>query len=153
MTLAGHPELVRAQKMANALACRIDDAFISQLVERFYSAVRGDDLLGPIFAKHVQNWPLHLARMKEFWTSVMIESGRFSGSPMQKHIAVGGLDETHFARWQRLWNQVLTEIAPNSDVAARFRAAAKRIGESLLTGIEINRGGLATISARDARNA
>ena len=151
--MAGHAELVRTQKMAEALTSGVDDAFISQLVEQFYGAVRHDDLLGPIFAKHVQNWPLHLARMKNFWASIMIESGRFSGSPMQRHIAVGGLDETHFARWQALWGQTLTENSPSSDVAARFRAAARRIGESLLTGIEINRGGLATISARDARNA
>ena len=153
MAVAGHAELVRAQKMADALACGIDDAFISQLVEQFYSAVRHDDLLGPIFAKHIQNWPRHLARMKDFWASIMIESGRFSGSPMQKHITVGGLDAAHFNRWQALWDQVLTENAPSPDVAGRFRAAAKRIGESLLTGIEINRGGLGTISARGAPNA
>ncbi len=151
--MAVHAELVRTQKKAESLACGIDDAFISQLVEQFYSTVRQDDLLGPIFAKHVRNWPLHLARMKDFWASVMIESGRFSGSPMQKHIAVGGLDGAHFARWQALWDRVLTETAPSPEVAARFRAAAKRIGESLLTGIEINRGGLAAITGRGAQNA
>lgn len=153
MTSTGHAQLVRTQKMADALASGIDDAFISQLVEQFYAAVRQDELLGAIFAKHVSDWPRHLARMKDFWASVMIESGRFSGNPMQKHIAVGGLNATHFARWQALWDRVLTETAPSSDVAARFRAAAKRIGESLLTGIEINRGGLAAISARGTPNA
>lgn len=153
MTLAGHAELVRTQKKANALACGINDAFVSQLVETFYGAVRQDDLLGPIFARHIWNWPLHLSRMKDFWASVMIESGRFSGSPMQKHIAVGGLEAAHFARWHALWAQVLSQIAQNPDVAERFEAAAKRIGESLLTGIEINRGGLATLSARDAPGA
>jgi hemoglobin len=153
MTLAGHAELVRTQKKADALASGINNAFISQLVETFYGAVRQDDLLGPIFARHIRNWPLHLARMKDFWASVMIESGRFSGSPMQKHIAVGGLEAAHFARWLALWAQVLSEKAPNPDVAERFQAAAKRIGESLLTGIEINRGGLATPSARGAPGA
>jgi len=147
MTSADHAELVRTQKMADAFACGIDDTLISQLVERFYEAVRQDDLLGPIFAKHVQDWPLHLARMKDFWASIMMESGRFSGSPMQKHVAVGGLDAAHFARWQSLWNHTLAQIAPSSDVADRFRKAAQRIGESLLTGIQINRGGLSSISA------
>ena len=152
MTSAGHTQLIRTQKMADALASGINDAFISQLVEQFYAAVLQDDMLGPIFTKHVKDWPLHLAQMKNFWASIIIESGRFSGSPMQKHIAVDGLDEAHFARWQSLWDQVLTETAPSSDVAERFRAAAKRIGESLLTGIQINRGGLTTISARSAQN-
>ena len=148
MTLAGHAELVRAQKMADALACGIDDAFISQLVERFYSAARQDDLLGPIFAKHIQNWSLHLARMKDFWASIMLESGRFSGNPMRKHTAIGGLDAEHFARWQSLWDVTLTRIAPNEEVANRFRDAARRIGESLLTGILIDRGGLTAIRAK-----
>lgn len=150
MTPADHAELVRIQKKADALACGIDDAFISQLIERFYQAVRQDDLLGPIFANQVKNWPLHLARMKDFWASIMIESGRFSGSPMQKHITIGGLDGAHFVRWQSLWNETLAEIAPNADAADRFCKAAQRIGESLLTGIEIGQGGLSAISARSA---
>jgi len=136
--------------MADALACGIDDAFISQLVEQFYGAIRADDMLGPIFGAKVSDWPHHLARMKDFWASIMLESGRFSGNPMRKHMAVGGLDAAHFARWQSLWDATLTQIAPNKQVADRFRDAAQRIGESLLTGIQIERGGLAAISAKAA---
>lgn len=139
---------VRVSKSAEAQACGIDDAFISTLVESFYDAVRQDDRLGPIFAKHVQDWPLHLARMKDFWSSVMIQSGRFSGNPMQKHIAIGGLEGAHFTRWQALWEQTVTQLAPNGIVRDRFSQAAQRIGESLLTGIEIERGGLKAASRR-----
>ena len=147
---SNHAEQARARKMADALACGIDDAFISQLVESFYDTVRQDDMLGPIFAERIGDWPHHLARMKDFWASIMLESGRFSGNPMRKHIAIGELDEAHFARWQSLWDQTLARIAPNAAVADRFREAALRIGESLLTGIKIDRGGLAAISARAA---
>jgi hemoglobin len=145
-----HAEQARAHRMREALACGIDDAFISQLVERFYAAIRQDELLGPIFAKHIGDWPNHLARMKDFWASIMIESGRYSGNPMQKHIAIGGFDASLFARWRDLWDQTLADAAPNSIVSDRFREAAQRIGESLLTGIEINRGGLSALSARSA---
>lgn len=141
-----HVERMRARKMTEALSCGIDDAFISQLVETFYEAVRRDDLLGPIFAAHVRDWPLHLARMKDFWASIMVESGRFNGSPMQKHIAIGNLDAAHFSRWQSLWNKTLADITPSEAASERFRKTARRIGESLLTGIEIDRGGLAAIS-------
>lgn len=142
-----HVEQVRARKKAEALACGIDDAFISQLVERFYNNVRDDDMLGPIFANKISDWPHHLKRMKDFWASIMIESGRFSGNPMRKHIAIGGLDAQHFARWQSLWALTLSSIAMEPVVADRFRDAARRIGESLLTGIEIDRGGLGAISS------
>ena len=150
MTGSEHVAQVRARKMADALACGIDDAFISQLVEQFYGAIRADEMLGPIFGAKVSDWPHHLARMKDFWASIMLQSGRFSGNPMRKHIAIGGLDEAHFARWQSLWDQTLARIAPSAAVADRFREAARRIGESLLIGIRIDRGGLAAISARAA---
>jgi hemoglobin len=150
MSMSDYAGNARAQKMTDALACGIDDAFISQLVDHFYGAIREDALLGPIFANKIKDWPLHLGRMKDFWASIMLESGRYSGNPMQKHIAIGGLDATHFARWRLLWDQTLAQIAPNSAVADKFRDAAERIGESLLTGIQIDRGGLSALSARAA---
>jgi hemoglobin len=148
MKASAHAEQARVHKLQAALACGIDDALISQLVEHFYAAARGDELLGPIFSKHIADWPHHLARMKDFWTSIMLESGRYNGNPMQKHIAIGGLDAAHFTRWRGLWDQALADVAPNSVVSDRFRDAATRIGESLLTGIEIDRGGLSALSAR-----
>jgi hemoglobin len=148
MSISDYAGNARAQKMAEALACGIDDAFISQLVEHFYGAIREDALLGPIFASKIRDWPLHLARMKDFWASIMMESGRYSGNPMQKHIAIGGIEAAHFERWHALWGQALMEIAPNAAVGERFREAAQRIGESLLTGIQIKRGGLSVIQRR-----
>ena len=150
MNAADHVAQARARKMAEALTCGIDDAFISHLVEQFYEAIRADEMLGSIFDAKVIDWPHHLARMKDFWASIMLESGRFNGNPMRKHIAIGGLDAAHFERWQAVWDATLTRIAPNEQVADRFRGAARRIGESLLTGIQIDRGGLAAISARAA---
>jgi hemoglobin len=148
MNASEHAAQARAHKMQEALSCGIDAVFISHLVERFYAAIREDEILGPIFTKHVADWPNHLARMKDFWASITLESGRYSGNPMQKHIAIGGLDAAHFARWRGLWDQTLAEVAPSPQVADRFRDAATRIGESLLTGIEIDRGGLSALSAR-----
>ncbi len=148
MTAAEHVAQARARKQADAIACGIDDALISELVERFYGAVRRDALLGPIFASQVKDWPHHLARMKDFWASIMVESGRFSGNPMQKHMAIGGLDASHFARWQSLWAQTLAHMAASPAATDRFRDAAQRIGESLLIGIRIKEGGLAAISAK-----
>lgn len=150
MTISDHAAQVRTKKIHDALSRGIDDRFVSRLVEDFYEAVRRDDRLGPIFAKHVKDWPLHLARMKDFWASIMIESGRFSGSPMQKHIAIGRLSVADFSHWQLLWNQTLTQLAPNSSVGDTFRDAARRIGESLLLGVQIDRGELPAAFARSS---
>jgi hemoglobin len=146
MTEASYAERARAKKTAQAHALSINDALISNLVESFYGAIRGDALLGPIFESHVADWTPHLARMKDFWASVTLESGRFRGNPMLKHIAVGGLDSLHFDRWLVLWNRTLDEVVPNDAAAEVFRAAAERIAGSLLTGIKIQRDGLDAIS-------
>lgn len=146
MTEASYAERARARKTAEANALGINDALISDLVEGFYGAVRRDELLGPIFEKHVVDWTPHLSRMKDFWASVTLESGRFRGNPMLKHMAVGGLDDMHFDRWLILWNQTLDRTAPNDLAGQKFREAADRIAASLLTGIKVQRDGLNGIS-------
>lgn len=153
MTQSSYPEKARARKMADALAIGIDDALISDMVDRFYGSIRNDDLLGPIFAKHVADWTPHLARMKNFWASVTLESGRFRGNPMLKHIAVGGLDEVHFNRWLQLWEETVDSVVLNAAAADAFRTAAKRIASSLLTGIQVNRGGLDAISGKKEKQS
>lgn len=136
----------RARKLDAAHAVGIDDALISRLVEAFYAQVRNDDLLGPIFGKRVANWTPHLARMKDFWASIVMESGRFRGQPMQKHIAVGGLEQRHFDRWLTLWRSTVNSLVSNPQAAEQFRSAADRIANSLLMGIQIQRGGLDAIN-------
>lgn len=148
-SVASYADQARARKMAGAKAIGIDDALISRLVEAFYARVREDDLLGPIFAAKVAAWTPHLARMKDFWASVVMESGRFRGNPMLKHIAIGGLSPSHFDRWLKLWNETVDEVVP-AEAVALFRSAAQRIASSLLTGIQIHQGGLAAISPRAA---
>ena len=81
----------RAAKRAEAEALGVDEAFVSHMVEHFYSAIREDDVLGPIFAERIDDWPTHLARMKAFWRSILFNSGEFSGNPMRKHMAIPGL--------------------------------------------------------------
>lgn len=140
-------ERARAKKLADATAIGIDDALISRLVERFYDAIRQDELLGPIFAAHVVDWTPHLGRMKDFWASVTLESGRFRGNPMIKHIAVGGLEQAHFDRWLMLWRQTVGSVVPEEAAAELFRSSADRIARSLLNGIRIHCGGLDALLA------
>ena len=66
MIVSEHAAQARAQKMAEALACGIDDALISRLVERFYETIRQDAMLGPIFAQKIADWPHHLGTHEGF---------------------------------------------------------------------------------------
>jgi hemoglobin len=146
MTATSYVEQARRQKAADARALGIDDALISGLVEAFYTRVRSHPVLGPIFASKVMNWAPHLGRMKDFWASIAIESGRFRGNPMLKHIAIPGLSPAHFQMWLGLWEEALADVVTHPDAASLFRDRAQRIATSLQTGIALHTNGLAALS-------
>ena len=54
----------RGEKSAAAEEIGIDAVFIVNLVEAFRVKIRADDLLEPIFAERITDWPPRLARMK-----------------------------------------------------------------------------------------
>jgi hemoglobin len=137
-----HVEAIRLAKQQEAAAIGIDEALVDRVVERFYARVQADDLLGPIFLARIADWPLHLGRMKQFWRSILLGSGEFSGSPMAKHQAISGLDEHHFRHWLELFYQTLREECPDPAGAASYGARARMIAESLLIGVELHRDGL-----------
>ena len=146
MTATSYAEQARLQKAADAQALNIDDALISALVDAFYARVRSHAVLGPIFASKVVNWAPHLARMKDFWASIAIESGRFRGNPMLKHIAIRGLSPAHFQMWLGLWDEAVADVVSNPEAISLFRDRAQRIATSLQTGIALHRGGLAALT-------
>lgn len=152
MTALSYVEQARLQKAAEAHALGIDDALISELVESFYARIRAHAVLGPIFAAKVANWPPHLQRMKDFWASIAIESGRFRGNPMLKHVAIPGLSLAHFEMWLGLWDETISELVPNPDAVSLFRDRAQRIATSLQTGIALHNGGLAALT-KEKRHA
>lgn len=138
-----HVQALRDRKRTEAEAIGVDTDYISSLVERFYAQIRSDELLGPIFAERIDDWGPHLARMKGFWRSVLHASGEFAGNPMLKHIAIPGLEERHFAHWLDLFYATLHQEQP-TDAATRLVAErARMIADSLLTGIETRRSGIA----------
>ena len=137
--LNGFAEEARLRKAEEAQQMGIDDAVISSLVERFYETIRAHTTLGPIFAKRVDEWPIHLGRMKAFWKSIAIESGHFHGNPMLKHIAIGEIERTHFSEWLSLWSTAVSDVVQNDKAAEFFNNRAIRIAESLSMGIELHR--------------
>lgn len=78
---------------------RIDEGIIRTPVDTFYDTVRGDDLLGPVFARPVADLSLHLPKMYGFWSTVVLHTGRYSGRPLEAHRRLPGLTQAHFDRW------------------------------------------------------
>jgi len=64
----------------------IDEELIARVVDEFYTRVRDDELIGPIFNRRIADWGPHLRQMKAFWSSVALMSGEYHGQPMRKHL-------------------------------------------------------------------
>ena len=116
----------------------IDEAMIQRLVHGFYSRIRIDPVLGPIFAARIKEWDPHLARMCAFWSSVVLMTGRYHGRPMEKH-ALLPVSGAHFDRWLRLFADTAREMCPPA-AAEHFIDRARMIGASLELGIATHRG-------------
>src|SRR4051794_23026340 len=109
---------------------------IASLVEAFYAKVREDPQLGPIFARALgdDGWDSHLATLRDFWSSVMLTSGRYKGAPLAVHMRLSGLTPGLFDRWLALFGETCDERFEPPRAGA-FRAKAARIAQSLLLGL------------------
>jgi hemoglobin len=110
---------------------RLSENAIRHLVDSFYTKVRADPELGPIFERAIAgDWGPHLATMHDFWSSVMLTSGRYKGNPVAVHLRVKGIEPRLFDRWLALFDETTREFF-DDDVADALRTKAVRIAESL----------------------
>jgi hemoglobin len=109
----------------------ISECGINLLVDHFYAKVHVDPGLGPIFERVLRGeWRPHMETMRDFWTSVMLTSGRYKGGPVPAHLRIKAIEPETFDRWLRLFGETCDELFEN-EVAEAFRAKAVRIAESL----------------------
>lgn len=103
---------------------------IQLLVHDFYAQVRKDALLGPIFNSHVQDWPRHLQHLCDFWSSILLHTGSFSGNPVMKHAQLPALTYAHFEHWLSLF-EAATKRHQNVQMGQKAYMMAQRIAQSL----------------------
>ncbi|MHB2264557.1 MULTISPECIES: group III truncated hemoglobin [unclassified Aminobacter] len=113
---------------------------IHAVVHGFYDQIRSDDLLGPIFNNAIADadWPHHLAKMCDFWSSTLLRTGRYDGRPLPPHLAIPELGEQHFRRWLKLFRSTVQRVCP-PEVATLFMDRALRVSHSFRLAIAFNR--------------
>lgn len=111
---------------------------INLLVNRFYGKIRKDNLLGPIFNRHIaeEQWPAHLDKLTDFWETNLYGVQKFKGDPTSKHINVDtnldhAIDQSHFDRWLGLWFETVDEMF-SGELAEKAKAAASRMAKAQL---------------------
>jgi hemoglobin len=126
---AMEPEPIRRDTVA------IDEDMIRALVHGFYARVRRNETIGPIFNHAIgDGWDTHLAKLCDFWSSVMLQTGRYQGRPMAAHLRLSSVRPEHFERWLDLFRLTAREVCP-ADIAEQFVARAETIARSFQLGM------------------
>lgn len=98
----------------NAQSDLTPGAGVARLVDAFYTRVRADDCIGPIFNDVAKvNWATHLPKMYAFWDSVLFGVPGFKGNPLAVHLVLAErtpLTPHEFDRWVSLFHATVDEL-------------------------------------------
>ncbi len=105
---------------------------VSLLVNTFYSKVRKEPLLGPIFNRIITDWETHLELLTDFWETNLFFKRKYLGNPMHAHIEVdkklgGTINEIHFGTWINLWHETIDELF-EGETATIAKSRARNMG-------------------------
>ncbi len=121
----------------------ITEETIALLMDRFYTKVRADELLGPVFNAAIgttdEFWIPHLAKISRFWATLLLGTKTYVGNPFQKHLDLPPFDLSLFDRWLSLFRESVLTIF-SEEPAQRFIERSQLIAEGMRLGLQRNRG-------------
>lgn len=105
---------------------------VTLLVNEFYTKVKVDELLGPIF-NNVENfsWDHHIPVMISFWESVLLGAGSYRGNAMGVHLELDrkqSLSAVLFERWLKLFYETLDDYFEGSQKEIAKKRASSMAG-------------------------
>jgi hemoglobin len=112
----------------------VDSESIRLLVHRFYGRVRENFSLGPIFRGVIGEdpaaWEEHLAKLCDFWETVLLGVAKYKGRPIIVHRRMRGLEAAHYEAWLNLFERTAREIFAPED-ADRMLTMARRMARAM----------------------
>lgn len=109
---------------------------IQLLVDSFYSKVRIDSLIGPIFNDVAKvDWEEHLPKLYNFWTDLLLGEDSYRGRPFPPHMVLN-LQPTHFERWLYLFTTTVDEHFTGLK-ADEAKARAFRIARNFMVNLSL----------------
>lgn len=133
-------------RVGPGVAVGLTEEMIATQVRTFYGRVRQDPVLGPVFNEAIEDWDDHLAKLCDFWSSVLLATARFRGSPMAAHARRPAIQDEHFALWLNLFESTARQVCPPA-AAELFVEKSRMIGRSLALGLAVSRGELPALKA------
>ena len=88
---------------------------INLLVRTFYSKVRKDKVLGPIFNSIISDWESHFIVLTDFWETQLFLKRNYTGNPVVVHQEVDEkmnhtVTSEHFGLWLNLWFETIDDL-------------------------------------------
>jgi hemoglobin len=109
---------------------RIPDATLKNLIGVFYTRVRKDPVIGPVFNDAITDWEAHQETLFLFWTSLLYGNTGYNGRPVPAHFKHREhMTPAAFTRWLELWAQTTDDLLPQ-EIAALLQDRAACIGTS-----------------------
>ncbi len=122
-----------------------DRSDIQLLVTTFYSKIRLNNLLGPIFNLHLSEneWIHHIEKLTDFWETNLLGKPVFKGNPTQKHVLVdynlnNAISQEHFNTWLKIWFETIDELF-TGEMSEKAKEAAKRMATNQFLSITYHR--------------
>ena len=110
---------------------QVTEENIKILVDEFYADIKNDQTLGPIFNREIgDGWASHMPRMYDFWSSVMLKSGRYQGRPVPVHMKIEGLSTERFSHWLKMFHGKARELY-EKEIADIYVEKSNMIAQSL----------------------
>lgn len=107
---------------------------IKLLVDTFYSRAKKDELLGPIFEEHIEDWDVHHIKLYQFWRTVILKQAAYSAKLVQMHFKMH-LAQTHFDKWLEVWKKTVDDLFEGENAfVAKYRG--EKMADSFLAIIE-----------------
>jgi len=101
---------------------------VELLVNTFYDKVRQDESLAAIFNPIIKdNWNVHLKRMTDFWSTLLLYTRKYKDDPLTKHLPLA-LEKEHFDKWLKLFNETIDELF-EGEIAENARKRANSIAK------------------------
>jgi len=110
-------------------------ADIELLINRFYTKVKQDPVIGFIFNDIMKvNWEEHLPIMFDFWETLLLDKTTYTRNTMGIHFEINRkvkLEDIHFNRWIELFTGTVDELF-SGEVANTAKKRARSIAEVML---------------------
>lgn len=109
---------------------------IKLLVDEFYSKVRQDPYIGPIFTDVAKvDWEEHLPKLYNFWADLLLGEDTYRGRPFPPHMKLN-LQQGHFEQWLHLFTQTVDENFVGLK-ASEAKSRALRIARNFMINLSL----------------